>query len=227
MAAQLTVSQILTEAAEILNVQGWTQQGVYEHTRGLQPEECPLDLGAALAKAAGIDIHSAAATDPRGVHARAVMTLARHVLGIEESAWGSLSALADWQDMPGRTAEQVIKKLRSAAVQTPCPPWCETDHPALPNHIRHVGEYGPVTVRVFAWSHLPDEPPKIAVQNNRRAAGSEPGELVTDLELEQAAPFAALLETLGHREIASLIRDAAEEIEHALNDENTPVGGAL
>lgn len=122
MAAQLTVSQILAKAAEILDVQGWTRQGVYEHTRGLQPEECPLDLGAALAMAAGIDMHSLAATTPTGIYASAVLTVFEEVypdFGEPRSPWWALSALSDWQDKDGRTAEEVIAALRAAASPAP------------------------------------------------------------------------------------------------------------
>ncbi|WP_141576082.1 hypothetical protein [Actinomadura sp. WMMA1423] len=125
-----TVPAILTRAAETLTTQGWTQQGGYKHTPGMEPADCPLDLPAAIAKAAGIDIHSHAAEDPTGIHARAVMTLHRHVFGTDESAWWSLTALACWQDQEGRTAEQVIAALRAAAEPT------EDAQPALPGALR-------------------------------------------------------------------------------------------
>ena len=101
------------------------------------------------------------------------------------------------------------------AIQTPCPPWCETDHSRDPNgnHTRFMGEFGPVTVKVFAWSHLEDEPPLVSVENHGRPSGSTPEELATDLDLSAAVGFAALMDTLGHAELAGLVRDAIEEIE--------------
>lgn len=114
-----TAPNILIGAADILTAQGWYPHGGYEHKRGVEPEDSPLDLPAAIAKAAGIDIHSHAATDPTGVHADAVMTLYRHVFGAKtptnQNAWWALSALADWQDAKYRTAAQVIAALRGAA----------------------------------------------------------------------------------------------------------------
>ncbi|NEA22637.1 DUF6197 family protein [Actinomadura bangladeshensis] len=110
-----TAPAILTGAADILTAQGWSREAGYEHQRGMEPADCPLDLAAALAKAAGVDIHSHAATDPTGVHAGAVIALHRHVFGREESAWWSLHNLTDWQDAPYRTAGQVIGALRGAA----------------------------------------------------------------------------------------------------------------
>lgn len=117
--AHLTVRGVLTEAADILAAQGWTQQGGYQCTPGMDPADCPLDLGSALAKAAGIDIHSHAATEPRGVHADAVLRLAAHILpGYQPTllpVGQRLDALIDWQDEPGRTAAQVIAAVRGAA----------------------------------------------------------------------------------------------------------------
>lgn len=125
MAAQLTVPQILAKAADILTAQGWTRQGVYEATPGLAPEDSPLDLGSAIAKAAGIDIHSIDATTPNGIHASAVLTLFEDVfneMAEPRSPWWALSALVDWQDEDGRTVEQVITALRAAAgIETPKP----------------------------------------------------------------------------------------------------------
>ncbi|MUN41498.1 DUF6197 family protein [Actinomadura litoris] len=114
---QLTAPQILTKAADILTVQGWTQNGDYDHRPDRTSERCPVDLAAALALAVGVDMHSYAAHVPMGVHAAAVRTLGRTVLG---DVLGSptigrlLDELTDWQDEPGRTVEEVVGKLRAA-----------------------------------------------------------------------------------------------------------------
>ncbi|MCP9947324.1 DUF6197 family protein [Actinomadura madurae] len=114
-----TPEMILTRAADILTAQGWTQQAGYEYTRGLEPEESPLDLPAALAKAAGHDLFSREAENPTGTFADATLILCRHIhgpgLGARWTAAWALSELANWQDETNRTAEQVIAALRASA----------------------------------------------------------------------------------------------------------------
>lgn len=101
------------------------------------------------------------------------------------------------------------------AAQTPCPSWCEADHNRVRNHSRHMGEYMPVTVEVFAWAHLPDVAPVVSVTNHRRPSGAAPEDLQTHIELCEARGFAALMDTFGKPEIAGMVRDAIEEIEDA------------
>jgi hypothetical protein len=150
-----TVPEILDRAAEILTTQGSTQQGGYEHTRGLEPEASPLDLSAAIAKAAGIDIHSLDAKIPNGIHASVVLVLFEHVfneMAEPRSPHWALSALADWQDAKGRTAGQVIAALRGAAESA-------------------AGAAGPFYPR--PGSPVPDRPGFVVAECGHRVAASE------------------------------------------------------
>lgn len=123
MAAHPTVAEILNKAADIIAAQGWKQDGGYHHVPYLPAEHCPVDLGSALALAAGVDMHSHAATSPTGAHAGAVLLLADHLLpGYKPTllpVQQRFDALINWQDEPGRTAEEVIAALRAAASPAP------------------------------------------------------------------------------------------------------------
>lgn len=150
-----TAPAILTGAAAILTAQGWSREAGYEHRRGVEPADCPLDLVAAIAKAAGIDIHSLEATNPNGVHADAVMLLAKHVLDAEPATtkfrvgrW--LDELTDWQDEDHRTAEEVIAALRAAAGTA-----CEHD-PEEP-----IDRYAAAVTQALALAKIPARLPRV------------------------------------------------------------------
>lgn len=123
MAAHPTVAEILDKAADIIAAQGWKQDGGYHHVPYLPAEHCPVDLGSALALAAGVDMHSHAATSPTGAHAGAVLLLADHLLpGYKTTllpVQQRFDALINWQDEEDRTAEEVIAALRAAASPAP------------------------------------------------------------------------------------------------------------
>jgi hypothetical protein len=150
----MTPPRILVRAADVLDAQGWIQNGDYHARADLPPEQCPVDLTAALALAADLDMHSDAAAIPEpGAHADAVLLLARHVLGAgpqTETAPWALNQLTNWQDEPGRTVEQVTAALRAAAAE-----------PAI-------GVGYPVP-----GSAIPDKPGYVVGECGHRVAGQE------------------------------------------------------
>lgn len=110
--------QILTRAADILTAQGLAQHQDYEHVPSLRPEDSPVSLPAALALAAGVDMHSVDVYNPAGPHAEAVLILGRHVLGTGPHTATpnlALDELTDWNDEPGQTVEHLVQRLRDAA----------------------------------------------------------------------------------------------------------------
>lgn len=117
----MTPPRILVRAADTLDAQGWIQNGDYQQHPDRSAAESPVDLAAALALAAGVDMHSSsAAYPPPGAHADAVLLLARRVIGVgphTETASRALDKLTTWQDEDGRTVEQVTAALRAAAAE--------------------------------------------------------------------------------------------------------------
>ncbi|SNT14729.1 hypothetical protein SAMN05443665_101770 [Actinomadura meyerae] len=110
--------QILTRAADILNAQGLAQHQDYEPVPPLPPQDSPVSPPAALALAAGVDMHSPNAYNPTGAHAQAVLILGRHILGTGPHTATpnlALDELTDWNDEPGQTVEHLAKRVRDAA----------------------------------------------------------------------------------------------------------------
>ena len=107
-----------------------------------------------------------------------------------------------------------------SAAQTPCPTWCETDHSGLEDgHTHFLGEYDHTHVSVYVWPSKPE--PYIRLTNRRPLRYDPSGVTITDVEWGEAPGLAGLMDTLGHREIAGMIRDGVELIEDEA--ENQPV----
>jgi hypothetical protein len=111
--------------------------------------------------------------------------------------------------------------------RTPCPTWCQTDHTSDPRdgHTHFLGEYGPVQVSAYVW---PSNPTPVVRLTNRRPlrSGDDAHPTVTDVEWGEALGLAALMDTLGNREISGLIRDAVELIEDEADNQPVLTGGA-
>lgn len=85
---------------------------------------------------------------------------------------------------------------------TPCPPWCQTDHDQYRSHDQMIGVVGVVTVIAFQYGN---EPPTVQV-------GKRGLEQWAEVAPSGAAGFAALMDLLGHADLAELVRRAAETI---------------
>ncbi|GAA4225922.1 hypothetical protein GCM10022254_09060 [Actinomadura meridiana] len=108
--------------------------------------------------------------------------------------------------------------------KTPCPTWCETDHDREQSHEHFLGEFDHVQVHLRSVSS--EEYPVVWLTNGRTLRLDAPS--ITEIEVCEAPGMAALMDTLGHRELGEMIRDALEMVED--EDELAPVqveGGAL
>lgn len=98
--------EVLRTAQTVLGVNGWHQGGFYNRAAELPPASSPVDLYGALALAAGAD----APMSWGGPGSDDAMGLLRAVL----YARGEWVGLAEWNDEPGRTVEDVLSLLDAA-----------------------------------------------------------------------------------------------------------------
>ncbi|MCW2918554.1 MAG: hypothetical protein JWN52_6622 [Actinomycetia bacterium] len=133
MAASLTAADILDKAADVIVANGWIQDDFYltlgiddqplPTKRGVQPKdsmECPVCAGGGINVAADFIPDY---DEPDGVLYNALEAFARHVEPDPErfadGAWTDpdelYGVIAEWNDIYGRTAEQVVAELRACA----------------------------------------------------------------------------------------------------------------
>ena len=120
-AAQMTVSEILDKAANIIEANGLADGQWYQPTGAKSPLDCPMCTGGALAAAAGFYPMYASNNEPTGAYADAIGVLAER-LGLDPSRHKTaqdvlLYGIAPWNDVDGRTAEEVVRELRAAAAE--------------------------------------------------------------------------------------------------------------
>lgn len=109
----MKTSEILDRAADLIERNGWTRDEWYKRRRAEDPRDCPVCAGGALDAAAGCDPgepeYSPALIAAIGAFA------ARVDPAFDPAAAYGYGTVANWNDAPGRTAEDVVRELRAAA----------------------------------------------------------------------------------------------------------------
>lgn len=107
----MKTSELLDKAADVIERNGWTNHEWFTSAPGKRQYESPVDAWGAINVARGY-----APDNPLSGSVDAARALALHV-GLADTGdrlWPSWE-LGAWNDAPGRTAEEVVRALRTAA----------------------------------------------------------------------------------------------------------------
>lgn len=108
----MLTSEILDKAADVIERNGWTQGDWYDVDARGDSRECPVCALGAINVAGG----SLPDEFPDGPRRAAALVLADRLGVLEDALSYGLSNTVgrDWNDVAGRTAEEVVAELRAA-----------------------------------------------------------------------------------------------------------------
>lgn len=118
MNEQLTTAEILDQAADVIERNGWTQVAFSEtdpDTIYTTTRDCPVCALGAMNVAAGLEPDAEPDERPVGAYRAFAEHLGLSVDADRGVIGFSTSIGEDWNDAKGRTAEQVVTELRACA----------------------------------------------------------------------------------------------------------------